>query len=97
MKKSLIVAAGLAAFAPAAFADDKVVVEIDNIKCRDLLHMGGTEREYTLVYVHGFLNGILGKRKVEAEAMAALTDEVVDACIADPEGTVYAALEKAAK
>ncbi|WP_121063477.1 HdeA/HdeB family chaperone [Chachezhania antarctica] len=97
MNKALILAAGVALAATAATAQDTVTVDIDDITCRDLLHMGGTEREYTMVYAHGFLNGLNGKRKAEAAAMAALTDEVVDACIADPEGTVFGALEKAAK
>lgn len=57
---------------------------LDQLECRTLLRLGGDERAYTLVYLHGFVSGKLNQLQLDVQTMAEVTDRVVDHCIDHP-------------
>ncbi|WP_158963698.1 HdeA/HdeB family chaperone [Chachezhania sediminis] len=93
MKNALILAAGLAVAAPAAFAADSMVFDIDSISCRALLRMSPEDRDFTLIYMHGYKAGSAGTRKADVDAIAKLTDTVLDSCIGHPDDMVVSVFE----
>jgi hypothetical protein len=57
---------------------------LDQLDCRTLLKLGGDERDYTLLYLHGFVSGKNGELNVPAQALAEATDRVIEHCIDRP-------------
>jgi hypothetical protein len=86
--------------APAAIAQDKREAAparqqaIDELDCRTLLRLGGEERGYTLVYLHGFVSGRRAQLRLAPEALAEATDRIVDHCIDHPGDRLLAVFER---
>jgi hypothetical protein len=91
-------AAALALTGGVASAQDSAVadtLQIDQYSCRDLLELSGDERDFVLVFMHGFMSGKLGELTFDTMKLADATDEVVSACIDNPDGMLLAAFEAA--
>lgn len=67
---------------------------LDQLECRTLLRLGGDERSYTLLYLHGFVSGRLNQMNLEVQTMADVTDKVIDHCIDRPGDKLLAVFEK---
>ena len=57
---------------------------LDQLECRTLLKLGGDERDYTLLYLHGFVSGKNGELNVPTQALAEATDRVIEHFIDRP-------------
>lgn len=79
----------------AATAQDATLkLMIDKVTCREVLKMGGDERDFTLVFLHGFMSGKQNMLEFDGPALTEATDKVLDACIASPDDTVLSVFEK---
>lgn len=79
----------------AAYAQEEgIKVEVDKISCREMLKMPGDEREFTLIFMHGFTNGKKGELLFDGPALTEDTDQILDACIDGPDETLLAVFEK---
>jgi hypothetical protein len=67
---------------------------IDQLDCRTLLRLGGDERDYTLLYFHGFVSGKNNQTRLEVQDMAMVTDQVVEYCIDHPKENLLPVFEK---
>ncbi|MCU0809849.1 MAG: HdeA family protein [Thiobacillaceae bacterium] len=67
---------------------------IDQLDCRTLLRLGGDDRDYTLLYFHGFVSGKNNQTRLEIEDMAMATDQVVEHCIDHPKDNLLPVFEK---
>jgi hypothetical protein len=69
----------------AAYAQDKEpVIDIQSISCRDMLKMEHSEQDFTLVYLHGFINGTKNEMTFDGPALKAATEKIFDHCIDNP-------------
>ena len=61
-----------------------VVVDLKTQDCRTLLRMSGTERDFTLVFYHGFMSGMKNNTTFNGPELSEVTDQIIDHCIDNP-------------
>jgi hypothetical protein len=88
---SLTAHAALAGNAPQVEARN---AGLDQLDCRTLLRIGGDERSYTLLYMHGFVSGKTGQLRLDVQTMSEVTDRVIDHCIDNPSDKLLPVFEK---
>lgn len=69
--------------------------KIDEMTCREMLKMGGTERDFTMIFLHGFMSGKKSQLLFEPGPLAEASDKVLDQCINNPDAKLLAVFEKA--
>lgn len=71
-----------------AFSEKKpkvaVVVDLKTQDCRTLLRMSGSERDFTIIYYHGFMSGRKNDTVFNGPELAEITDQIIDYCIDNP-------------
>jgi hypothetical protein len=82
--------------APAAIATPKQPA-LNDMDCRTLLRLGGDERAFTLLYLHGFISGKTNLMLLPTDELAAATDRVIDHCIDKPNDKLLPVFEQARK
>ena len=94
---SLCLLGGAAAYAQdnASTGSEADNIAIDKLTCREMLKMGNDEREFTLIFMHGFLSGQKSEMLFDGSALADATDVVLDNCINSPDESLLAVFEKA--
>lgn len=80
--------------APAAAVRQPALNEMD---CRALLRLGGDERAYALLYLHGFVSGRLNQLVLPTDELAAATDRVIEHCIDKPNDKLLPVFEQIRK
>ena len=71
--------------------------KIDEMTCREMLKMGGSERDFTMIFLHGFMSGKKSELLFEPGPLADATDKVLDSCINDPNQKLLVVFESARK
>jgi hypothetical protein len=69
-------------------------IDLQTLSCRTLLEAEDDDRELTLVFMHGYMSGMKGEMMIDAPKLSAATDEVIDACIDNPEATLMSIFEQ---
>lgn len=94
--KALVLAAAMTALTiwPAYAQDQGVKVNIDEISCREMLKMASEERDFTMIFLHGFMSGKKGQIEFDGPALTEATDQVLDVCIASPDDSLLSAFKK---
>lgn len=67
---------------------------IGELECRTLLRLSGEERDFTLLYLHGFVSGRANQQLLPVKDLAEATDRLIDACIDKPSAKALAVLEQ---
>jgi hypothetical protein len=78
----------------ASAADRSATIMIDKVTCREMLKMGGDERDFTIIYMHGFINGTQNTMEFDGPKLTEATDMVLDACISNPDATILSVFDK---
>lgn len=78
-------------------ADAAPSLDVEAMTCRALLQTGGNERDLLLAFLHGYAAAKAGTGAPGLEAMATLTDQVIDRCIDAPNQRVLDAFQADAK
>ena len=61
-----------------------VLVDLKTQDCRTLLRMSGDERDFTLIFYHGFMSGMKNDTIFNGPELAEATDQIIDHCIDNP-------------
>ena len=77
-----------------AQANDANKIDMGSITCRDLLKMSGEEEQNTMIFFHGYFNGIKKDLSIDEDALTKATDDIKDFCIDNTNETVAKAFEK---
>ena len=71
--------------------------KLDEETCRDLLQMSGESRDFTMIFMHGFMSGKKNELLFDGPTLTAATDVVIDHCINNPDDKLMSAFEIARK
>lgn len=87
--------AGTPAHAQAAApaADSRPQQALGELECRTLLRLSGDERDFTILYLHGFVSGRVNQQLLPVKDLAEATDRLIDECIDKPSAKVLGVLE----
>ena len=69
-------------------------IDISEIDCRLMLQMTSEEREFTLLYFHGFMSGQANDTSLNDLELGQATDEIVNTCIDNPENSLISVFEQ---
>ncbi len=100
MKKlmHLIMATALILFLPkietTAQEQESVVLDIQTIDCRTMLKMDDEEREFTLIFFHGFKSGKTSNVIFNGPEFLAATNSIMDFCIDNPAQSLMKAFDE---
>lgn len=86
--------AALAQGTAAAAAEPRTQQALNELECRTLLRLSGEERDFTLLYLHGFVSGRANQLLLPVKELAEATDRLIDGCIDKPAAKVLAVLEQ---
>ncbi|EDX86576.1 hypothetical protein S7335_4281 [Synechococcus sp. PCC 7335] len=75
---------------PAATVDQ---IDLEALTCRDFLKTPGDEQTNLMIFMHGYMSGVSETTTIDAPALVAASDSIVDGCIDDPEGTLLSQFE----
>ena len=67
---------------------------IGELDCRTLLRLGGEERDFTILYLHGFVSGRINQQLLPVKDLAEATDRLIDRCIDKPADKALGVLEQ---
>ena len=86
---------GSAVAADKEAVDTGVTYKIDEMTCRQLLKMSGDSRDFTVIFMQGFVSGKKSELVFDAVPLTEATDKAIDICIDNPNGSLLSAFEKA--
>jgi hypothetical protein len=66
---------------------------LGDLECRTLLRLSGEERDFTVLYLHGFVSGRMNQLLLEVKDLSEATDRLIDRCIDKPSEKALVALE----
>ena len=78
-------------------AEDGLKVKFDDMTCAEMLIQTGSSRDFTMIFMHGVINGMKKDFMFDAQKVAAATDEVYSMCVADTDANLLKVFEKARK
>jgi hypothetical protein len=67
---------------------------LGELECRTLLRLSGEERDFTLLYLHGFVSGRANQQLLPVKDLAEATDRLLDHCIDRPSDKALVVLEQ---
>ena len=67
---------------------------LGELECRTLLRLSGEERDFTILYLHGFVSGRINQTLLPVKDLADATDKLIDQCIDKPSAKVLSVLEQ---
>ena len=69
-----------------------MVVDLKTQDCRTMLKMSG-DRDFTIVFYHGFMSGKNNDTVFNAPELSAITDQIFDHCIDNPNDSLLTVFE----
>ncbi len=70
------------------------VVDLQTLDCRTLLKAEDDNRASILVFMHGYISGKKGDMSINGDQLSAVTDQVIDACIDQPDAKLLSVFEQ---
>jgi len=70
-------------------------VRFDQTTCADMLIQSGKERDFTMIYMHGVINGLQKDFLFDAVKVSEATDKIYDMCITDTNANLLQVFKKA--
>ena len=78
-------------------AEEGLKVKFDDMTCGEMLIQTGSTRDFTMIFMHGVINGLEKDFLFDAQKVAAATDEVYSMCVADTDANLLKVFKKARK
>ena len=76
-------------------AEEGLTVKFDDMTCGEMLVQTGSSRDFTMIFMHGVINGMKKDYMFDAQKVASATDEVYSMCVADTDANLLKVFEKA--
>ena len=74
--------------------DQRDVVDLQTLTCRDLLKSEGEDRANLIIFMHAFINGKTNNTMIDAPLLAEATNTIVDTCIDNPDSALLGVFEQ---
>ena len=75
--------------------EEGLKVKFDDMTCGEMLIQTGSTRDFTMIFMHGVINGMKKDFMFDAQKVAEATDEVYSMCVADTDANLLKVFEKA--
>ena len=76
-------------------AEEGLKVKFDEMTCGEMLIQTGSSRDFTMIFMHGVINGMKKNFVFDAVKVSEATDEVYSMCVADTDANLLKVFEKA--
>jgi len=73
------------------------LIHIKSFLCKDVMRMGGDERDLTLSFAHGYFLGKKGATEYMVGALGKASDDFIEYCLDHPNDIAFDAMEKILK
>jgi len=70
-------------------------VQFNEMTCGEMLRQTGDTREFTMIFMHGVINGLHKDYLFDAIKVSEATDKIYDMCVADTKANLLEVFEKA--
>jgi acid stress chaperone HdeB len=95
MRKLLVGAAIISMLSGPAAAEDKMVVDMSKLSCRELTKLGFQDFAGITMWLSGYYNASVRNTVVDLDQFAQAAKTVKDFCQTSPQATVMSAAERA--
>ena len=75
--------------------EDGLKVQFNEMTCGEMLIQTGSSRDFTMIFMHGVINGMKKDYLFDAQKLSAATDVVYSMCVADTDANLLKVFEKA--
>ena len=83
--------------APAQMSLTPQVLQIDQLKCAELLSRPEERRERMLIYFNGYVDGVRRHKTWDEVAVGAMIERAIGYCRADPAESILSAFTRASR
>jgi undecaprenyl pyrophosphate phosphatase UppP len=77
--------------------EEGLKVKFDEMTCGEMLVQTGSARDFTMIFMHGVVNGMKKDFMFDAQKVAEATDVVYSMCVADTGANLLEVFKKARK
>ncbi|HEY5775741.1 MAG TPA: HdeA/HdeB family chaperone [Xanthomonadales bacterium] len=70
-------------------------VQFNEMTCGEMLRQTGDTREFTMIFMHGVINGLRKDYLFDAVKVSEAIDKIYDMCVADTKANLLEVFEKA--
>jgi acid stress chaperone HdeB len=95
MRKFLVGSAILLSWSAPVVAEDKMVVDMSKLTCRELTKLGFQDFAGITMWLSGYYNASVRNTVIDLDQFAAAAKTVKDLCQTSPQSTVMSATERA--
>ena len=75
--------------------EDGLKVQFNEMTCGEMLVQTGSSRDFTMIYMHGVINGLQKDFLFEAVKVSEATDKIYEMCVADTDANLLEVFKKA--
>jgi len=75
--------------------EEGLKVQFNEMTCGEMLIQTGSTRDFTMIFMHGVINGLHKDYLFDAVKVSEATDKIYDMCIADTKANLLEVFEKA--
>ena len=72
-------------------------VQFNEMTCGEMLVQTGDTREFTMIFIHGFISGMKKDYLFDAAKVSEATDKVYEMCVADTKANLLEVFQEARK
>jgi len=70
-------------------------VQFNEMTCGEMLRQTGSTRDFTMIFMHGVINGLHKDYLFDAGKVSEATDKIYDMCVADTKANLLEVFQKA--
>jgi len=77
--------------------EEGLQLQFNEMTCGEMLRQTGDTRDFTMIFMHGVINGLHKDFLFDARKVSEATDVIYDMCVADTKANLLEVFEKARK
>jgi len=75
--------------------EEGLKVQFNEMTCGEMLIQTGSSRDFTMIYMHGVINGLQKDFLFDAVKVSEATDKIYEMCVADTDANLLEVFKKA--